>query len=836
MAGSTDLEQLMLEYINEARIDPLGDAARFIASYSPLTSNDPDIRNALNFFGVDGSVLLSQLSALTPVQPLAWNDSLAIASRQHSGAMIAADTQSHQLPGEADLSQRDLTAGYTNFSALGENVFAFATSVLDAQAGFMVDWGPGPSGMQSPPGHRTNIMSTNVRELGIGILPESNPSTSVGPLVVTEDFGARFNSGAFVLGTAYNDTDHNNFYSPGEGLGSLVVTLGGASATSWASGGFTLNTAAIGGQTVTFSGAGLAGTVIVALNLTATSNVMFDIVNGTTIETSTSVNAQGPFGTLSGLGVAGLSLSTPDGTAHAIIGTPGNDAITGGSGDDTLTGRLGSDMIDGGPGTDSAVFSGPRSGYTLTALNGNGVQVSGVDGVDTLTNVERLVFDDQTVTWPPSQPTPLPTPLRLVSTLADFGWAQGWNSSAFTRLVVADQIQHASLYVGFGAVGTILAWGVPGASPPALAEFFPQSIAVPDFGTNQGYDAGRARGIAVYGTGNSNGVLYQQNTIYGQGNAGVYFYRPVSAVRQANGVVTPTYETSLELYRDFGTDQGWTHDYNFQPAVTTHATPDIVGFGIAGMLVAPQAFLPGAGPVQEYFAANSAAIGNAAGWTSMTDVRTIIDENGKPIDLNGDGTPDFVGMGPHGLNFAFGVRDGAGNYQLGTLQTAHISGSATDLGDPQGWSKGATPRIITDINNDGRADIVAFGAAGALVSLGQDPAAHGGEPFGQLYLGIADFGLGQGWTVALTPRFIADVNGDHIADIVGFGASSTFTAFGSVDAAGRVHWAPGATINDFGYTEGWAGNTFRGVADISGSGHADLVLSGAFNTQIWHYS
>src|ERR1043166_9588554 len=124
MAGSTDLEQLMLEYINEARIDPLGDAARFIASYSPLTSNDPDIRNALNFFGVDGSVLLRQLSALTPVQPVAWNESLGIASRLHSVAMIAADTQSHQLPGEASLSQRDVAAGYTNFSSLGENVFA----------------------------------------------------------------------------------------------------------------------------------------------------------------------------------------------------------------------------------------------------------------------------------------------------------------------------------------------------------------------------------------------------------------------------------------------------------------------------------------------------------------------------------------------------------------------------------------------------------------------------------------------------------------------------------------------------------------------------------------
>src|SRR5204862_2847227 len=141
---------------------------------------------------------------------------------------------------------------------------------------------------------------------------------------------------------------------------------------------------------------------------------------------------------------------------------------------------------------------------------------------------------------------------------------------------------------------------------------------------------------------------------------------------------------------------------------------------------------------------------------------------------------------PNGLNYAFGAKDGAGNFELGTLQTAHISGGATDLGDPQGWSNAATPRIIADINNDGRPDIVAFGAAGALVALGQDPLAHGGEPFGQLYLGIADFGLNQGWTVAATPRFLADVNGDHILDIVGFGASMTFTDLGFADATGRV--------------------------------------------------
>ena len=425
----------------------------------------------------------------------------------------------------------------------------------------------------------------------------------------------------------------------------------------------------------------------------------------------------------------------------------------------------------------------------------------------------------------------------LAATLDDFGSAQGWGSSAFTRELVADNVQHDTLYLGFGAVGTVVAWGVPGTSP-ALAEFGAQSVPIHDFGTDQGYDSTRERGVAVYGTGTSNGLSYQQDIVYGQGNAGIYFYRPLSAATQSDGVVVPTYETSPELYREFGTNQGWTQHYNFQTARTTHATPDIVGFGNGGMIVAPQAFAPEASTAQEYLAAGTAAIGNAAGWDSLNDVRTILDQNGKPISLDSDGIPDFVGMGPNGLVYAYGSKDANGNYRLGAVQTAHISGSASDLGDAQGWNDATTPRIIVADPNSGYDDIFAFGAAGVYVAPGQNPATHGGEPFGQLYLGVADFGLNQGWTVGATPRIIADVNGDGIPDIVGFGASTTFTDLGSADASGKVTWAPNsaATINDFGSAEGWDSTTFRGAADVSGTGQADLVLSGSAGTQIWHYS
>jgi len=81
---------------------------------------------------------------------------------------------------------------------------------------------------------------------------------------------------------------------------------------------------------------------------------------------------------------------------ESAIGGTGNDNIVGNIGDNKLSGGPGNDIIDGGAGTDSAIFSGPRSAYVLAPLSGYGVQLSGPDGVDTLTNIERLVFDDQT--------------------------------------------------------------------------------------------------------------------------------------------------------------------------------------------------------------------------------------------------------------------------------------------------------------------------------------------------------------------------------------------------------------------------------------------------------
>jgi hypothetical protein len=289
-ANPSNDEQLMLEMLNRFRWDPAAELNILVnlnpgwpATWRTPKSNDPAVANALNYFNVDAPTLSSQWAGLTPrTAPLAWNGNLNNAAAGHNAAMIAADQQTHQAPGEADLGTRFTKAGYS-FTAGAENVYAYASNVFFGHAGFAIDWGIGPGGIQSPPGHRANMMDPNLREVGISITPESNPATQVGPLVITQDLGRR-NGNPFFTGVVYSDAGTRDyFYTPGEGLGGVTVqalTAGTptvrASTTTFGSGGYTLQAPA-GTYDVTFSGGALGGRTVTYRNVTlGASNVKLD--------------------------------------------------------------------------------------------------------------------------------------------------------------------------------------------------------------------------------------------------------------------------------------------------------------------------------------------------------------------------------------------------------------------------------------------------------------------------------------------------------------------------------------------------------------------------------
>jgi serralysin len=86
-------------------------------------------------------------------------------------------------------------------------------------------------------------------------------------------------------------------------------------------------------------------------------------------------------------------------TIENAVGGAGNDALIGNDADNVLYGGAGNDTIDGGGGIDTAVYTGPGSQYVITQ-QGAAVTVrdlTGRDGTDTLTNMERLQFADTSV-------------------------------------------------------------------------------------------------------------------------------------------------------------------------------------------------------------------------------------------------------------------------------------------------------------------------------------------------------------------------------------------------------------------------------------------------------
>ncbi|CAN5231104.1 hypothetical protein BH11PSE2_BH11PSE2_17290 [soil metagenome] len=71
--------------------------------------------------------------------------------------------------------------------------------------------------------------------------------------------------------------------------------------------------------------------------------------------------------------------------------------VLGGAGNDTFSGGVSADWFDGGAGNDTAVFSGQRSAYVISARVGGGFTVAGAGSTDTFTSVELLQFSDMTI-------------------------------------------------------------------------------------------------------------------------------------------------------------------------------------------------------------------------------------------------------------------------------------------------------------------------------------------------------------------------------------------------------------------------------------------------------
>ena len=266
-------EQQMVWLMNRARSDPAQEGAWL------ATEDDPDIATARTLWGVDVTILQNEFAAIPAKPPAAFDVRLYNAARAHSEYLISVNGQSHD-----GQRQRVGAAGF-NWGYWAGIVFSYSEHSVYGHAGFNIDWGSGPNGMQYPPGHRNAIMSvnSNLTNVGYAVVLETNPTTRVGPQVITgnlcyADTGFANHYNRFLVGTVWVDSNGNDQYDPGEGLGGVTVEpdQGAYYAVTANSGGYAIPITTADTYVVTFSGSTIT-TPVTRTTTVASTSVLLDL-------------------------------------------------------------------------------------------------------------------------------------------------------------------------------------------------------------------------------------------------------------------------------------------------------------------------------------------------------------------------------------------------------------------------------------------------------------------------------------------------------------------------------------------------------------------------------
>jgi Ca2+-binding RTX toxin-like protein len=365
MATNSAQEQLMLELVNRARMNPAGEAARFGIS--------------LNQGLAPGTI------SATPKQVLAMNDRLVISSDKHSNWMLINDIFDHnEVAGTAGFSgvtpgNRMTAAGYVfsgPVSANGENIsWTGSTGAINATTAII---GQHQSLFLSP-GHRFNILNDTFREIGVG--QQLGEFDGFNASMVTQNF-ALSGTRIFVTGVVYNETVVNdNFFTVGEQLANRAVTAPGLNETTGGGGGYELGFAAGGVKTVSFN----LPTGILAVSFTLGSkNLKIDAVNGHEIWTNANLTVvSGPVTEVHALGIEAVQL----------VGSGAADKLFGNAAANRLTGAGGNDIIDGGAGADRMLGMTGNDTYKVDNA-GDVVDETGGSGGDVVHSTVSLDLSD----------------------------------------------------------------------------------------------------------------------------------------------------------------------------------------------------------------------------------------------------------------------------------------------------------------------------------------------------------------------------------------------------------------------------------------------------------
>lgn len=399
MGKASAREILILELTNRFRLNPDEEFDAIIRNKRRQEARDDDTTDALRFFDVNLNKLERELDRVDPAQPLAWSSRLNAAATEHARALIRADAQAHQLPGGPTIRER---IEDRNFSPLGwaENVYSYADNPVFAHDGMIVDWGPGPDGMQADRGHRVNAAFDTFRQTGVAFLREGDADTRVGPFVMVQKFATETTDAPFLTGVVYRDRDGDDFYSPGEGRKGAVFRVRGEGAERSERAGDWKHEVGEGEHMLVIRGKGVDGRIKGRVTVER-DNVKIDVVDGDELHVSGDIDLIRAPRKVFALGGQGLEIAgargrdrlfgsdgadTLDGErgADLLRGGDGADALRGGGGRDRLFGQRGRDTLEGGGGDDRLVGGGGSDLFRFGANDGEDVIRGWRDGADRL--------------------------------------------------------------------------------------------------------------------------------------------------------------------------------------------------------------------------------------------------------------------------------------------------------------------------------------------------------------------------------------------------------------------------------------------------------------------
>jgi uncharacterized protein YkwD len=220
----TDVEQVFLERLNDARANPVAYGAAI---------------------GLD-------LSSVLPAAPLGFNPILIQSARDHSLDMSVRNYLDHVNPEGQNPADRMRLAGLDPIT-WSESLAGGYLTPEDALRGLILDSGvPGQ-------GHRRQLLAMDPfyqsqNQVGVGIVLNGSGSYRN---YYTIDAALAADARPLITGVVFDDRNGNGEFDPGEGLPDVTITVWGVgSTTTFATGGYSIPVDP-GTYTVTASGSGL---------------------------------------------------------------------------------------------------------------------------------------------------------------------------------------------------------------------------------------------------------------------------------------------------------------------------------------------------------------------------------------------------------------------------------------------------------------------------------------------------------------------------------------------------------------------------------------------------